>query len=304
MTSVGSSAACANLGQVGARGELLRHLAAHQHAVGEAGQPPQDADLVVDLGPADDRHERAIRIVDEPSELPELPLEQEPRIGREEMCHTLGRGVRAMGRAEGVVHEQVSSVGELPGERRVVRRLAGMEAGVLEHGEAFVRKQLAQPRLDGSHPIGIVVALRPAEMRADDDVHGAPFEQQPQRRQRRPDPCVVRDATVLERHVQVDADEDALSGDVGVADRPRPPHLKGAFAPDRRDGTSSPNRSTWGNPWFPHEPPPSTIKGASAPDRRDGTSSPIRCRTTRTPSPRSRAPWSAASRRSTSTSSR
>ena len=69
--------------------------------------------------------------------------------------------------------------------------------------------------------------LRPPEVRADGHLGRAALEQQLQGRQRGADASVVGDAAVLERHVQVGADEHALAGDVGVANRARPVHLRG-----------------------------------------------------------------------------
>ena len=69
-----------------------------------------------------------------------------------------------------------------------------------------------------------ILALRPAEVRADADRRGAALEQQLERRQRRADARVVGDGAVLERDVQVGADEDDLPRDVGVTDRARQPH--------------------------------------------------------------------------------
>ena len=123
--------------------------------------------------------------------------------------------------AEGVVHVQVEAVGELARELRVVARLAGVEARVLEHPDPLVRQKLAQPGLDRLHRERGVFALRPAEVRADDDLGGAAFQQELERRQRGADPGVVGDLAVLERHVQVGAHEHALAGDVGVANGAR-----------------------------------------------------------------------------------
>ena len=55
---------------------------------------------------------------------------------------------------------------------------------------------------------------------------GAALEQQLEGRERRPDARVVRDASVLERDVEVGADEDALAGDVGGLDGPRQGHAR------------------------------------------------------------------------------
>jgi hypothetical protein len=54
-------------------------------------------------------------------------------------------------------------------------------------------------------------------------------EQEPERRQRGADARVVGNPPVVERHVEVDADEDALPGDVRVANRARAVHLEQAL---------------------------------------------------------------------------
>ena len=96
-----------------------------------------------------------------------------------------------------------------------------MEARVLEHLDPLVGKQRAQVLAHRLDPEGRVLALRPAEVRADADPGRAALEQQLERRQRGADPRVVGDLAVLERDVQVGSDEHRLSGDVGVADRAR-----------------------------------------------------------------------------------
>ena len=121
-----------------------------------------------------------------------------------------------MRRAEGVVDEEVAALGELARELRVVLRLAGVEARVLEHLDPLVRQERAQPPPDRLDPRRRILALRPAEVRADADAGRAPLEQQLERRQRRADARVVGDLPVLERDVQVGADEDGLA-----ARRPR-----------------------------------------------------------------------------------
>ena len=61
-------------------------------------------------------------------------------------------------------------------------------------------------------------------MRADAHLGGAALEQQRERRQRGADARVVGDLAVLERHVEIRADEDGLARDVGVADGTRLAH--------------------------------------------------------------------------------
>ncbi len=95
--------------------------------------------------------------------------------------------------AEGVVHVEVQVAGELARERRVVRGLARVEARVLEQPDARVGLELAQPLRHRRHAKRRILALRPAEVRAEHDLRGAALEQQPERGERGPDARVVRD---------------------------------------------------------------------------------------------------------------
>ena len=135
-----------------------------------------------------------------------------------------------MRRAEGVVHVQVAVVGELAREALVVLRLPRVEARVLEHAQALVGQELAQPRFDGAHRVRGVLPLRAAQVRADDDLCRVALEQQLKRRQRGADPRVVGDPPVLEGDVEVGAHEHALAGHVSGSDRAGAPHSAGAYA--------------------------------------------------------------------------
>ena len=200
---------------------LLGHLAADQHVVGPAAQVLEHAELVLDLGAAGDEHERTLDLAEQLAQLLELALQQQPRIGREELRYSDRRRVRAVRRAERVVDEQVEAVGEPARGFRVVLRLAGIEARVLEHADALVRQELAQPGRDRRDREGRVLAFRPTEVRADDHLGGTPLEQKLERRQRGPDPRVVRDLPVLKRDVQIRADEHPPAGDIGVSNGAR-----------------------------------------------------------------------------------
>ena len=83
----------------------------------------------------------------------------------------LGRRVRAVRRTERVVDVDVRR-GQLLRELGVVRGLARIEARVLEHADALVRRAARQPRRDGRDRERGIRPLRPAEVRADD--HLAP----------------------------------------------------------------------------------------------------------------------------------
>ena len=102
---------------------LLGHLAADQHAVGAAAEVLEHGQLVVDLGAAGDEHEGVLDLAEQPAEVVELGEEQQPRVGRQEMRDGLGRAVRAVRRAERVVHVEVVAVGELARIPLVVLRL-------------------------------------------------------------------------------------------------------------------------------------------------------------------------------------
>ena len=67
-------------------------------------------------------------------------------------------------------------------------------------------------------------------MRTDRHLRCVVLEQVLQRRQRGTDPCVVGDPALLERHVQVGADEDMLGADVGLPDGARPVQARSCFA--------------------------------------------------------------------------
>jgi hypothetical protein len=129
--------------------------------------------------------------------------------------------VRAVRRAERIVHEQVEVICKSPGGLSIVLCLARIEARVLEHGDPLVGEELTQPGLDRLHRERGVRPTRPAEMRADDDLGSLTLEQQLERRQRDADPRVVGHLPVLERDVQVRADENPPAGDIGVSNGPR-----------------------------------------------------------------------------------
>ena len=149
--------------------QLLGHLAADEHRVGPAAEVAQDAELVLHLRAAGDEHERPLDLAEQAAEMLELGEQQQSGVGRQQVRDGLGRGVRAMRRAERVVDVEVAAVGELAREALVVRRLARVEARVLEHVDALVRQELAQPRCDRRHRVlrAVLLRLRPAEMRAD-----------------------------------------------------------------------------------------------------------------------------------------
>ena len=73
-------------------------------------------------------------------------------------------------------------------------------------------------------PPAVFLGLRAPQVRADDDGAGLVLEEPVKRREARDDARVVGDLSVLDRHVEIGAHEDALPCDLGLADRARPVH--------------------------------------------------------------------------------
>src|SRR5688572_6458690 len=92
----------------------------------------EHGELVGDFCPAQDGDERPLWIVEEPRERGLLALEEQPGIGRQEVRHTDGRGMRAVSGPERVVDEEVTEPGQAGGEMRVVDLFAGLETRVFE----------------------------------------------------------------------------------------------------------------------------------------------------------------------------
>src|SRR6185437_4204106 len=164
----------------------------------------------------------------------ELAHQERSRAGAPGEPHdTVRAGLRAVGGAERVHDEDLAKVGHPAGERRVVLLLALVEAHVLtEHRGAGLAidalepvapqrhglaEQLREPRRDGfqrQRLIGLAL-LRPAQVREDEDL-GALLERVADRRQRRADPRIAGDDAILDRDVEILADQDPLAAQVHV----------------------------------------------------------------------------------------
>ena len=204
--------------------QLLGHLAADEHVVGAAAEVLQHAELVLHLRAPGDEQERTLDLAEQAAEMLQLCEQQQPRVGGQDLGDADCRCMRAVRGAEGVVDEEVAALGQLPREFGVVLRLPGVEARVLEQLDPLVPEQRAQVLAHRLHPVNRVVPRRPPEMGADADAGGVAVEQQLQRRERGPDARVIGNATVLERDVQVGADEDAFAAHVRVPNGARQPH--------------------------------------------------------------------------------
>ena len=191
------------------------------------GERFEHGELVGHLGTAEEAHQRALGFAHHAQVL-ELLAQQVTGHGPcDERHDARGRGVRAMRRAEGVVHVDVGERSELAREGRIVLLLFLVEAEVLEQQQLAVAKllgggadavrsegdrapeQLGQTlRHRPQRELGLRRALRPAQMRGEHHA-GAAGQQAPQRAERSTDARVVADAPARERHVQVGAHEDA-----------------------------------------------------------------------------------------------
>ena len=223
--------------------EGVGHRAADQHLIDPIEQVVEHADLVGDLGAADDRHERPLDVAQQLAEELHLALHQEAHpLGGDELGDAGRGGVRAVRGAEGVVDVDVGVAGELPRERLVVGLFGRGEAQVLQqrHGAgAQIVDHLAGAvahRLVGQRDVGVEqlrqprghrlervllvdLPLRASEVRRQDDAR--PFlDRQLDGRQALPDAGVVRHLPFGgERDIEVDTDEESPTGDIQLRNR-------------------------------------------------------------------------------------
>ena len=110
-----------------------------------------------------------------------------------------------------------SSRSTSPGSQALDRVLGADAQRVAGHRDV-APQQLGQALADRSQPQAVDdLAVRPAEVAGQDDV-GARLQEVADGRDGGADARVVGDLAVRERDVEVDAHEDALAGDVRVAD--------------------------------------------------------------------------------------
>ena len=121
--------------------QLLGHLAADEDGVGATAEVLEDAELVLDLGAAGDEHERALDLAEQRARGARARRAGAGPRRRQQVRDGLGRRVRAVRRAERVVHVEVAARRRARARTRVVLRLARVEARVLEHVDALVGEQ-------------------------------------------------------------------------------------------------------------------------------------------------------------------
>ena len=188
---------------------------------------------------------------EQPTELPQFAVEQEPAEGfPDEAADGGGRGMGAVGGAEGVVDVDLAEGGQLGGEGRIVRFLAVVEAKVLAEQDAAVvecvggvpdrRAHAVRGEGDGSAEDGgqgtgdraqaeprLDPAPRSAAVGQQDDA-GAGVAESVERRLRFEQAGRVEHAVSGHRHVEVDADDD-----------PPPAQGRGAVTEVRWEGQDS-----------------------------------------------------------------
>ena len=161
-----------------------------------------------------------------------------------------------MGRAESVVDVQIGERGVALGQLGIVLGLRRLVTDVLEHHDLGVG-QLVEARCQRDvdpeklaqalgrrlqRQLGLVV-LRPPEMSGQDQLAGAARAQLLERRERGADADVVGDPLPLvQRDVEVDADEDALAIGIEVVKRAHVPAPAGEC--DQVDGRAAHPNST------------------------------------------------------------
>ena len=163
------------------------------------------------------------------------------------MGYAFGRRVRAMRRRKGVADEDIAVLGERVDKVGGVLFFALVEARVLEQGDVAVlepvddlRRSVAdavvgesdlafenmfERRDDLAQRIRVdALALRSAKMRKQNDP-AAFFHDLVDRRQRTLDARRVGDAPILHRHIEIDAQQHALSFDVDVVESVESGHV-------------------------------------------------------------------------------
>ena len=217
------------------------HASDHEKQVGRFHERLQGLDLAADLGAAEDRGERSLRIVEQAAERLHFGVHQPPRDSHAHGGRDAGRrGVGAVCRAEGVADVEISEGHQLRHEVRVVGGLPGMEAEVLEQADVPVAERVDRPASGFADAVGaetdrlaeelrqalshglegeveVELAVGAAAVGQEDDTRAPPL-QLAHGRQRLHQAGVVEHAAVAHRHVEVDAHEGPLAGDLVVGE--------------------------------------------------------------------------------------
>ena len=217
--------------------ERVGHRAADDQAVHLAEHVLDDVDLVRDFRAAEYRDERPLRLLQRLPEVLQLFFHQQPRRRLlEAVRDAFHRRVRAMRGAKGVVHVARGERRQRLCECGVVLFFLRMKAQVLEQDDvALHRARLLADAVgrEGDRlpeQLGQAIRDRPqAHVRVDLALGSSQVAREHDRRalservldggQRRLDARVVADDAVLQRDVEVHADENALALEIQIFDR-------------------------------------------------------------------------------------
>ena len=217
-----------------------QHAAADEQRVDARKQVLDDAELVADLRAAEDDRVRTLGVLGEAVEHVELLLDQAAGGRRQDLGELVDARLLAVHDAEAVRDERVAEFGELARRTRArsassfavspgLNRRFSMTA-TSPSSSAATASWADSPTVSRANATGLPSssdsrcgdrceavlrvgrAVGAPEVRADDDA-GALIDEGVERGQRRTHAAVVRDDAVLQRNVEVTADDDALAGE-------------------------------------------------------------------------------------------
>ena len=228
-------------GQALSQEEGVGHAATDDQGVSGVDEVIENADLGGNLGTADDSDEGALGLGEDAGQRVDLLLEQEASDGRQVSGGAHDGTLGAVGGAEGIENEDVTIGSELLGDLGIVLLLTLIEADVLEN------EDLA--RLDGGNGLGGLLTIRvgnksnvkarelgellgdrlegelgleasalgTAEVAHEDDASVVLDEILDGGKGSLDAGGIAHDA-VLDRHIEVNANENAFAVDIDVAD--------------------------------------------------------------------------------------
>ncbi len=113
--------------------ELVRQLPPHEDGVCSCCQFFEESELVLHFRPTHDDHKRSCRILPHPQSCFHLFLEPQSRIARQVLRDPDDAGAPPMCFPKGLVHIDITQVGQFARECRVVCILAHPQSHILEH---------------------------------------------------------------------------------------------------------------------------------------------------------------------------
>ena len=212
--------------------ERIGDAAADDQAIHLLRKRIQDGELRGHFRARDDRHEWPRRFGERLAERVELRRHERPGARHLGVARDAVRGgFRAVRGGKGIVHVHVAERGDLLGERRIILLLALVHPAVLEQHDLsglhvhpiqpiaderdLVPEQRGEPLGDGRERVlRLELALGGTPEVRGDHHGGTGIEALAYRRHRGADTRVVGNAPVLNRNVQVGADENALAAQV------------------------------------------------------------------------------------------